>query len=72
MYYARLVAGMRIGYREHAAVVRAIASGVGDRAEAALETHWRNSGERLRPVVEAMGEHGMAVTNPAGSRRGAR
>ncbi len=72
MYYDRLVAGMRIGYREHAAVVRAIASGAGDRAEAALEAHWRNSGDRLRPVVEAMGEHGNPVTDTARARRGVR
>lgn len=69
MYYAHLVAGMRIGYREHAAVVRAIAAGAGDRAEAALEAHWRNAGDRLRPVVELIGEHGTPVTNRARSRR---
>jgi DNA-binding GntR family transcriptional regulator len=61
MYYAHMIASTRIGYREHRAVVRAIAAGAGDRAEQAIEAHWRNAGARLRPVVLELGEHGMPV-----------
>jgi DNA-binding GntR family transcriptional regulator len=61
MYYARMIASTRIGYREHAAAIRAIAAGAADRAETAIEAHWRNAGARLRPVVLEMGEHGMPL-----------
>ena len=44
--------------QEHAAIVRAIASGDPAAAQHAVETNWRNAGERLSRVIAEHGERG--------------
>jgi DNA-binding GntR family transcriptional regulator len=51
----RAVASMRA---EHLAIVRALAAGTGNLAGRRVAAHWRQSMERLQPVVGMIGEQG--------------
>lgn len=43
---------------EHQATIDAIEDGDADRAQLAVQTNWRNAGERLGDVIERAGELG--------------
>jgi len=58
LYLARAAGKMRLlGAPEHEAIVEALRSGDPDRAERAVEAHWRQGAGRLGEFIREMGEH---------------
>ena len=59
LYISSLVDELPTSVREHAAIIRAIASGDPAAAQRAVETNWRNAGIRLARVIAEHGERGI-------------
>ena len=58
LYLARVAGRMRVlGAPEHQAIAEAVRSGDPDRAQRAVEQHWRAGAGRLRAFIEEFGEH---------------
>ena len=59
LYVSSLVDELTTSVREHDVIIRAIAKGDATAAQRAVETNWRNAGNRLARVIAHMGERGM-------------
>jgi DNA-binding GntR family transcriptional regulator len=59
LYVSSLVDELPTSVREHEVIIRAIAKGDPAAAQRAVETNWRNAGNRLARVIAHMGERGM-------------
>lgn len=57
-YVSLLTGAIGESVEEHKVIVRAIRDGDADQAERAVETNWRNAGERLANVVRRAGARG--------------
>ncbi|MHB1224575.1 MAG: GntR family transcriptional regulator [Gemmatimonadaceae bacterium] len=57
-YTNALLDDIAISVAEHEAIVAAIAAGDPDAAQRAVETNWRNAGERFSRVISVAGERG--------------
>jgi DNA-binding GntR family transcriptional regulator len=62
LYVSSLVDELPTSVREHDVIIRAIAKGDAAAAQRAVETNWRNAGNRLARVIAHMGERGMWST----------
>jgi DNA-binding GntR family transcriptional regulator len=59
LYVSALADELPTSVREHDVIIRAIAKGDPAAAQRAVETNWRNAGNRLARVIAHMGERGM-------------
>jgi DNA-binding GntR family transcriptional regulator len=59
LYVSSLVDELPTSVREHDVIIRANAKGDAAAAQRAVETNWRNAGNRLARVIAHMGERGM-------------
>jgi DNA-binding FadR family transcriptional regulator len=59
MYGPLMGPGYEATFAEHAAIVRAVASGTADAAERAVRANWLEGAERLGTVVGHAGETGF-------------
>jgi DNA-binding GntR family transcriptional regulator len=59
LYVSSLADELPTSVREHDVIIRAIAKGDPAAAQRAVETNWRNAGNRLARVIAHMGERGM-------------
>ncbi|MDE2875858.1 MAG: GntR family transcriptional regulator [Gemmatimonadota bacterium] len=58
LYVDALTDQLALSIDEHQATIDAIEAGEADRAQLAVQTNWRNAGERLGDVIERAGELG--------------
>ncbi|MDE2794112.1 MAG: GntR family transcriptional regulator [Gemmatimonadota bacterium] len=58
LYVDALMDQLALSIDEHQATIDAIEDGDADRAQLAVQTNWRNAGERLGDVIERAGELG--------------
>ncbi len=58
LYISSLTDEIATSVGEHKVILAAIAAGDPDRAQAAVETNWRNAAQRLNRVIHSMGERG--------------
>lgn len=58
VYVSLLLSELHTSVAEHEAIIRAIRDGDADGAQRAVQTNWRNAGERLGLVIERAGARG--------------
>ncbi len=58
LYYSALVDEIAISLEEHEIIVEAIRRGQEEAAQEAVEINWRNAAERLKRVIDSVGERG--------------
>ena len=59
LYVSVLLDELPTSVKEHEIIIRAIAAGEPDAAQAAVETNWRNASRRLSQVMAELGERGI-------------
>jgi DNA-binding GntR family transcriptional regulator len=64
-YTAWITSGMRVGFEEHRAVIRAIRSGNPDAAAEALVHHWHEAARRFVAAIRRVGEQGVPHSTTA-------
>ncbi len=58
LYYSALVDEIAISLSEHEVIIDTIARGEPEAAQLAVEVNWRNAAERLKRVIDSVGERG--------------
>ena len=58
LYYSALVEEIAISLEEHEIIIDAIRRGKDEAAQSAVEINWRNAAERLKRVIDTVGERG--------------
>jgi DNA-binding GntR family transcriptional regulator len=59
LYVSVLLDELPTSVKEHEIIIRSVAAGDPDGAQAAVETNWRNASQRLSMVIAELGERGI-------------
>jgi DNA-binding GntR family transcriptional regulator len=59
LYVSVLLDELPTSVKEHEIIIRGVAAGDPDAAQAAVETNWRNASQRLSAVIAELGERGL-------------